>query len=536
MAAHAHAYAHTHCGAESRGLGGGWARTAAILCVGFDDGNATWTATQAGSPATLATGSCDSYFYVAYGSTYRGCDITGAWQSVQNPCLRTARGRRARSGRPPRRLTAPRPAAPGRAPQRCCARPSPRRTATRRGPPRAPAPSPTASARPATTAARRAAARARPASPPARGAPSSRPAKVGCTAVACTLRRRAALTFRARAPPHATPTAIFCVAVDDSGTANITATFPATQATQTGVGTCVAGLYGFPQRLCNANGNNPTGVWAASVSANPCSCACDQPRRGGAALLLTRASRRAMGGGSRRAMQRPRARRSRATATPRGRWCRCSARTPTACATAAGTARRRGCATSAAGTRSSRPASVRGPAPRVRRGPALTARRDAGRCPRPPVRVRRVCLQRHDGLQRRLRPGRRRRGGDADLRRRLRHLDGRGAHGHVQPHGRLGGALACVQPCAGAHTHTCRPETRGGPRLTGLWGWRGRAWRACRALVRGGHVGVGPVAVDLCRPVRQRHVPGRLQRHADAPVRDQRPVAAARRQLHACAT
>ena len=44
------------------------------------------------------------------------------------------------------------------------------------------------------------------------------------------------------------------------------ASFPVTAALATAVGTCAAGLYGRPQRLCTA-----TGIWAAALVNNPCS-------------------------------------------------------------------------------------------------------------------------------------------------------------------------------------------------------------------------------------------------------------------------
>ena len=73
----------------------GWCAPARaeIVCAAFNDGNATWPSAPAGNPATLATGTCNLNFYVPFGTTYRGCSITGVWQPVQNPCLRTLKPR-----------------------------------------------------------------------------------------------------------------------------------------------------------------------------------------------------------------------------------------------------------------------------------------------------------------------------------------------------------------------------------------------------------------------------------------------------------
>jgi len=64
--------------------------------------------------------------------------------------------------------------------------------------------------------------------------------------------------------------AIYCTAINDTDVVGIQASFPTTQASQVAVGACVHGLYGFPQRLCNPNGNTADGVWASTVLANPC--------------------------------------------------------------------------------------------------------------------------------------------------------------------------------------------------------------------------------------------------------------------------
>ena len=59
------------------------------MCAGTTDNNAVWPATVAGSPSTIALGACVSGYYVVAGAPYRGCDINGAFEAVQNPCQRT---------------------------------------------------------------------------------------------------------------------------------------------------------------------------------------------------------------------------------------------------------------------------------------------------------------------------------------------------------------------------------------------------------------------------------------------------------------
>jgi len=64
---------------------------AEITCAAIpDDGTAAWPSGVAGDPPALVSGSCDAGYYVAAGAPYRGCDITGTWQVVQNPCQRKA--------------------------------------------------------------------------------------------------------------------------------------------------------------------------------------------------------------------------------------------------------------------------------------------------------------------------------------------------------------------------------------------------------------------------------------------------------------
>ena len=53
------------------------------------DSGSSWQAAPAGDPATIVSGTCDDGFYVADGAPYRGCDINGNWQTVQNPCQST---------------------------------------------------------------------------------------------------------------------------------------------------------------------------------------------------------------------------------------------------------------------------------------------------------------------------------------------------------------------------------------------------------------------------------------------------------------
>ena len=53
------------------------------------DSGSSWQAAPAGDPATIVSGTCDDGYYVADGAPYRGCDIDGNWQTIQNPCQRT---------------------------------------------------------------------------------------------------------------------------------------------------------------------------------------------------------------------------------------------------------------------------------------------------------------------------------------------------------------------------------------------------------------------------------------------------------------
>ena len=45
-----------------------------------------WSATVAGSPPTLVSGTCAPGTYVATGAPYRGCDINGTFSPIKNPC------------------------------------------------------------------------------------------------------------------------------------------------------------------------------------------------------------------------------------------------------------------------------------------------------------------------------------------------------------------------------------------------------------------------------------------------------------------
>ena len=61
-----------------------------ITCAAFDDGTTTWSSGVAGNPPTVITGTCDAGYYVAAGAPYAGCNITGGFGNIQNPCQRTA--------------------------------------------------------------------------------------------------------------------------------------------------------------------------------------------------------------------------------------------------------------------------------------------------------------------------------------------------------------------------------------------------------------------------------------------------------------
>jgi len=78
------------CGAD-----GTWSGDVTNACVpktckagDANDGTATWTDAPAGSPATIVTGTCNAGYYARYGAPYRGCNVDGEWQLVQNPCER----------------------------------------------------------------------------------------------------------------------------------------------------------------------------------------------------------------------------------------------------------------------------------------------------------------------------------------------------------------------------------------------------------------------------------------------------------------
>src|SRR5690606_32630089 len=78
------------CGAD-----GAWSGDVAHACVpksckagDANDDTAEWPDAQAGSPATLVTGTCKAGYYTRYGAPYRGCNVDGQWQPVQNPCER----------------------------------------------------------------------------------------------------------------------------------------------------------------------------------------------------------------------------------------------------------------------------------------------------------------------------------------------------------------------------------------------------------------------------------------------------------------
>ena len=60
-----------------------------INCTATTVGNALFAQTAAASPAVDVTGTCVSGYYVIDGAPYTSCNITGAWQTVQNPCIRT---------------------------------------------------------------------------------------------------------------------------------------------------------------------------------------------------------------------------------------------------------------------------------------------------------------------------------------------------------------------------------------------------------------------------------------------------------------
>jgi hypothetical protein len=85
--------------------GRGWAR-AELNCSATTLGNAAFSSVAAGSPATVAVGTCLPGFFVSSGAPYAGCDITGAWTAVQNACqgacTRTATGARAEAATDPR--------------------------------------------------------------------------------------------------------------------------------------------------------------------------------------------------------------------------------------------------------------------------------------------------------------------------------------------------------------------------------------------------------------------------------------------------
>lgn len=59
-------------------------------CSGGEIENAIWVETAAADPPTIVEGTCASGYYVEAGKPYRGCDITGTFTAVQNPCQRTA--------------------------------------------------------------------------------------------------------------------------------------------------------------------------------------------------------------------------------------------------------------------------------------------------------------------------------------------------------------------------------------------------------------------------------------------------------------
>lgn len=63
--------------------------TLEINCTATTLSNAAFAQTAALSPAVDVTGTCVSGYYVIDGAPYTSCNITGAWQEVQNPCIRT---------------------------------------------------------------------------------------------------------------------------------------------------------------------------------------------------------------------------------------------------------------------------------------------------------------------------------------------------------------------------------------------------------------------------------------------------------------
>ena len=63
-------------------------RPTVITCAGGTFSNAVFPTANAGLPATYVSGTCSVNYYTVSGSPYVGCDILGAWGTVQNPCIR----------------------------------------------------------------------------------------------------------------------------------------------------------------------------------------------------------------------------------------------------------------------------------------------------------------------------------------------------------------------------------------------------------------------------------------------------------------
>ena len=64
----------------------------AITCNAVTENGAHFDQTNAGDPPRLAIGACLPGYYVVAGAPYRGCNITGFFQPIQNPCQRTSSG------------------------------------------------------------------------------------------------------------------------------------------------------------------------------------------------------------------------------------------------------------------------------------------------------------------------------------------------------------------------------------------------------------------------------------------------------------
>ena len=75
---------------RARHRAGPWV-LAEITCPAIsDDASTSWPSAVAGNPPTVTLGACKTGYYVVAGVPYRGCDISGNWQTVQNPCQSTS--------------------------------------------------------------------------------------------------------------------------------------------------------------------------------------------------------------------------------------------------------------------------------------------------------------------------------------------------------------------------------------------------------------------------------------------------------------